>query len=96
MDDWRDSLRFTSFEQADTIFLMSDGLTNFAFSPDYKRIERGFIAPINEFLRETPSKNKAVRALNNTLNTPQAKNSTPTTKLCYGQKSDGKTSQQRK
>lgn len=73
MDDWRDSLRFTSFEQADTIFLMSDGLTNFAFSPDYKRIERGFIAPINEFLRETPSKNKAVRALNNTLNTPQAK-----------------------
>ena len=52
---------------------MSDGLTNFAFSPDYKRIERGFIAPINEFLRETPSKNKAVRALNNTLNTPQAK-----------------------
>lgn len=73
MDDWKDSLRFTFFENIDTIFLMSDGLTNFAFSPDFSRIEKGFIAPINEFLNHVDSKNKAVRALNNTLNTPQAK-----------------------
>lgn len=73
MDDWKDSLRFTSFENAKTLFLMSDGLTNFAFAPDYSRIEKGFIAPINEFLDKETSKDKAVRALNNTLNTPQAK-----------------------
>ncbi len=73
MDDWLDSLRFTDFENADTIFLMSDGLTNFAFSPDFSRIEKGFIAPINEFLCNACCKNKAVRALNNTLNTPLAK-----------------------
>lgn len=73
MDDWQDSLRFTPFENADTIFLMSDGLTNFAFSQDYSRLEKGFIAPINEFLETAASKDKAVRALNNTLNTPQAK-----------------------
>ncbi len=73
MDDWKDSLRFTSFENADTIFLMSDGLTNFAFSPDYSRIEKGFIAPINRFLCAEKSRPKAIRALNNTLNTPTAK-----------------------
>lgn len=73
MDDWKDSLRFTPFEDADTLFLMSDGLTNFAFSPDYSQIEKGFIVPINEYLSQESSKAKAVRALNNTLNTPMAK-----------------------
>ncbi len=73
MDDWKDSLRFTPFEHADTIFLMSDGLTNFAFSADYSRIEKGFIAPINTFLRNEKSRPKALRALNNTLNLPMAK-----------------------
>ena len=73
MDDWKDSLRFTSFDNVDTIFLMSDGLTNFAFSPDFKRIEKGFLLPINNFLAQDISKQKAVRALINTLNTPIAK-----------------------
>jgi len=31
MEDWKDCLRFTSFENAHTIFLMSDGLTTFSF-----------------------------------------------------------------
>ena len=73
MDDWKDSLRFTTFEKADTIFLMSDGLTNFAFSPDYSKIETKFIAPITAFLQKEASRPKALRALNNTLNTPMAK-----------------------
>lgn len=73
MDDWKESLRFTTFENASTLFLMTDGVTNFAFSPDYRHIEKGFIAPINDFLQKDMSKGKAVWALNNTLNTPQAK-----------------------
>ena len=73
MDDWKDSLRFTSFEGADTLFLMSDGLTNFAFSADFTKIEKGFLLPINNFLAQPMTKEKAVRALNNTLNTPLAK-----------------------
>lgn len=73
MDDWKDSLRFTSFEDVDTLFLMSDGLTNFAFSPDFTKLEKGFLLPINNFLAQPISKEKAVRALNNTLNTPLAK-----------------------
>ena len=73
MDDWQESLRFTSFEGANTLFLMSDGLTNFAFSADFSKIEKGFLLPINNFLAQPMSKEKAVRALNNTLNTPLAK-----------------------
>lgn len=73
MDDWKDFLRFTGFEDANTIFLMSDGLTNFAFSKDFSKIEKGFILPIHDFLQNEPSKSKAIRALNNTFNTPKAK-----------------------
>lgn len=73
MDDWKDFLRFTSFEKPDTVFLMSDGLTNFAFSNDFSKLEKGFIFPINDFLMNEPCKNKAIRALNNTFNTPKAK-----------------------
>lgn len=69
---WAENLRFTPFENAKTIFLMSDGLTNFSFSPDFQNIEKGFIEPINNFLREEKTKAKAVRALANTLNTPRA------------------------
>ena len=42
MDDWEDTLRFTTFEQAYTLMLMSDGLTNFSFAPDFSRIEPNF------------------------------------------------------
>lgn len=73
MDDWRHSLRFTSFDEADTLFLMSDGLTNFAFTPDFQQIEKGFLLPINDFLIQDITKQKAERALSNTLNTPIAK-----------------------
>lgn len=73
MDDWKENLRFTSFEDADALFLMSDGVTNFAFSNDFNRIEKGFIQPIHDYLCNENSKAKALRALHNTLNTPAAK-----------------------
>lgn len=72
-NNWQENLRFTPFQKADTIFLMSDGLTNFSFSADYRRLEKGFIIPINNFLREEKYKTKAERALINTLNTPRAR-----------------------
>lgn len=77
MDDWRDSLRFTSFEKAHTIMLMSDGLTNFSFSPDFSNIEKNFIIPIDTFLSKEKLKSRARRALSNTLNTEQAKKLNP-------------------
>lgn len=77
MDDWCESLRFTHFENAHTIMLMSDGLTNFSFSPDFSAIEKNFIIPIDNFLSKEKLKTKAVRALTNTLNTPQAKKLNP-------------------
>lgn len=70
--EWRENLRFTGFEKAKTIFLMSDGLTTFSFSNGFNDIEKGFIAPIDTFLRSELGKSKAVRALKNTLNTPRA------------------------
>ncbi len=73
MDDWKDSLRFTKVKDADTIFLMSDGLTNFAFANDFAKLEKGFISPINDFLKNETNKSKAIRALVNTLSTTQAK-----------------------
>lgn len=69
---WSENLRFTRYSSAQTIFLMTDGLTNFSFSNDYQNIEKGFIEPINNFLSEEKTKQKAVRALTNTLNTPRA------------------------
>lgn len=72
-DNWICNLRFTPFKDADTIFLMSDGLTNFAFSNDFKTLERGFILPIDEFLKGERCRKKASRALSNTLNTTKAR-----------------------
>jgi len=77
MEDWRDNLRFTSFEKAHTIMLMSDGMTNFSFTPDFSCIEKNFLMPIDNFLTNEKVKSRAVRALNNTLNTPQAKKLNP-------------------
>lgn len=71
-DNWKENLRFTSFQNAQAVFLMSDGLTNFSFSHDYKMIEKNFILPIHNFLRDEKSKIKAQRALANTLNNTQA------------------------
>lgn len=72
MDDWRDSLRFTTFEKADSLILMTDGVTGFAFNKDMTHLEKGFIEPINRFLHNESDKHRALRALNNTLSTPQA------------------------
>ena len=77
MDDWKESLRFTPFDQAHTIVLMSDGLTNFSFSPDYKSIEPNFLLPINNFLSQEKQKTRAERALSNTLNTAKAQRLNP-------------------
>lgn len=73
MDDWKDSLRFTPFDKAHTLFLMSDGLTNFTFSSDFKQIEKNFIVPIDSFLSQQSNRRKALRALENTLNTARAR-----------------------
>ena len=72
-NNWAANLRFTEFSGLDTIFLMSDGLTNFAFSKDFDRIENGFILPIHDFLLTEKPEKKAGRALANTLNNAQAR-----------------------
>ncbi len=69
---WRENLRFTRIAKAKSILLMSDGLTSFAFQPDFLDIERKFIQPINDFLLSEKSIAKATKALSNTLNTPRA------------------------
>ncbi len=72
-ENWRDNLRFTRFQDFDTVFLMSDGLTNFAFSNDYKNLEKGFILPIHRFLSAQTTQTRASRALANTLDNAQAR-----------------------
>ncbi len=72
MDDWKDSLRFTTFEKAKNIILMTDGVTGFAFKNDFDDIETRFLKPINNFLQNEPDRKKAIRALNNTLSNPIA------------------------
>lgn len=69
---WQHNLRFTKFEKAQIIFLMSDGVTSFAFQPDYQNIEPKFIIPINNFLLNEKNSVKAAKALNNTLRTSRA------------------------
>lgn len=74
---WKANLRFTRFSQPLVMFLMSDGVTPFAFQPDFQNIEPKFITPINNFLLSEPSQTKAARALSNTLNTPRAQKLNP-------------------
>ncbi len=72
MDDWKDSLRFTPFEEAQSLMLMTDGVTGFAFTKGYECLKNGFVEPINSFLHDEKNHRKAVRALNNTLEAPRA------------------------
>lgn len=72
-ENWLENLRFTFFENADALFLMSDGLTNFSFSADFRNIEQNFLLPIHSFLNNEKSTAKAKRALQNTLNNAKAK-----------------------
>lgn len=69
---WAENLRFTAVEDAETVFLMSDGLTGFSFSNSFQEIEKGFLVPINTYLKDEKVKAKAVRALANTLKMPRA------------------------
>ena len=70
--DWLENLRFTRFNTVNSIFLMTDGVTSFSFNQDFSEIERGFIVPIDTFLRNCTNKIKATKALTNTLNAPKA------------------------
>lgn len=74
---WFENLRFTKFDNSKNIFLMSDGLTSFAFSSDYSDIEHKFIDPINDFLNGENNIVKSRKALINTLNTPRAQKLNP-------------------
>ena len=73
MGNWQDCLRFTAVKKAEALFLMTDGVTDFALSSDMRGLKNGFIEPINRYLREEPNKLKALKALNNTLDTKQAR-----------------------
>ncbi len=72
MDDWKDCLRFTEFENANRILLMTDGVTGFAFSGDFYKIHRNFLIPVVEYLENEPRKTYAKEALQNTLNNTRA------------------------
>ncbi len=72
MDDWKDSLRFTPFEKAESVMLMTDGVTGFAFQKGFGGLEHGFIEPIDRYLSQETDRHRALRALNNTLSNSQA------------------------
>lgn len=73
MNQWQSYLRFTKIEKAEALFLMTDGVTNFALSDDMRCLKKGFIEPINLYLQKETNKLRAVKALNNTLGTKQAR-----------------------
>ena len=73
MNNWEKSLRFTEIEKADSLMLMTDGVTGFALNADMTRLKCGFIEPINKYLRAEANKTKAIKALNNTLDTEKAR-----------------------
>lgn len=72
MDNWQDCLRFTKIDKAESLFLMTDGVTAFALSEDMRHIKDGFLEPINRYLYSETNKIRAQKALNNTLNTAKA------------------------
>lgn len=72
MKNWREFLRFTKFEKAEALCLMTDGLTDFALSEKSHRLKKGFIEPIHRYLSVEPSKARALKALKNTLNAQKA------------------------
>ena len=73
MNNWEKNLRFTSIDKANALFLMTDGVTGFALNSDMTRLKCGFIEPINKYLSGEDNKLKALKALNNTLDTKQAR-----------------------
>lgn len=73
MNNWVDSLRFTKIEKANALFLMTDGVTNFALTDDMCKLKNGFIEPIYQYLKNEPSKMRALKALHNTLDAGKAR-----------------------
>lgn len=73
MNNWEKNLRFTTIDKASSLFLMTDGVTGFALSSDMARLKCGFIEPINSYLQKEENKTKALKALNNTLDTEKAR-----------------------
>ena len=73
MKNWGECLRFTKIDKCESLFLMTDGVTNFALSDDMCSLKKGFLEPINKYLKNEPNKQRALRALYNTLDTKQAR-----------------------
>ena len=73
MANWKECLRFTRIDKAEALFLMTDGVTNFALSDDMCRLKQGFIEPINSYLRKEPNKARALQEIKNTLDTERAR-----------------------
>jgi hypothetical protein len=73
MQNWRECLRFTPLKGAESLLLMTDGVTDFALSADMKCLKKGFVEPINTYLKAESNKGRALKALNNTLDTGPAK-----------------------
>ncbi|MBO6281704.1 MAG: protein phosphatase 2C domain-containing protein [Alphaproteobacteria bacterium] len=72
MNDWQDNLRFTFFENANRIILMTDGVTDFVFADDFYKIRQKFLFPIINYLEQETNKVSAQKALSNTLNDTRA------------------------
>jgi len=72
MSDWQDCLRFTPFENANRVMLMTDGVTGFVFTDNFYKLQRKFFVPVAEYLEAEKRKTYALQALNNTLNDKQA------------------------
>ena len=77
MENWKDCLRFTDFSQAESLVLMSDGVTGFVFDDDFCSIRQNFLIPIMQYLNSEKSKTNAYAALKNTLDSQQAQRINP-------------------
>lgn len=73
MRNWKQCLRFTRIGKAEALFLMTDGVTDFALAKDVWKLKSGFIVPINRYLKGEENKLRAMHALNNTLDTKEAR-----------------------
>lgn len=73
LNEWEKNLRFTEIDKAESLILMTDGVTGFALNSDMTRLKCGFIEPINRYLKSEENKEKAVKALKNTLDNEKAR-----------------------
>ena len=73
MTDWQNCLRYVTFENADRVMLMTDGVTGFVFSDDFYKIHRNFLIPVIDYLENEPRKTCAKNALANTLDDTRAR-----------------------